>query len=35
MFAVTDPEQKRPQNWQAALQSGSFKSGFIRLLVSE
>jgi len=24
-FPVTGPEQKRPQNWQAALQSGSFK----------
>jgi len=34
-FAVTGPEQKRPQNWQTALQSCSFKAGFLRFLANE
>ena len=34
-FVVTDLAQKRPRNWQTALQSGSFKSGFFRFLASE
>lgn len=34
-FAVTGAEQKRPQNWQTALQSSSFKTAFLRFLAAE
>ena len=34
-FTITGPEQKRPRDWQQALKSSSFKTGFFHFLSIE
>ena len=34
-FKITGPEQTRPKDWEKALQLDSFKTAFLRFLLSE
>ena len=34
-YVITGPEQKRPKEWQHALQSGAFKTSFFQFLAIE